>query len=81
MMNWWMMTTWLSIQIISTALAKNGWVGGTNIKGHLIKFNYSLTDALTFTFTAYINELINPNLNTGATRVNPKTMPCTSWPT
>ena len=49
----------------STALAKNGWVSGTNLKGHLVKFNYSLTDALTFSFTSYINDLINPNLNTG----------------
>ena len=49
----------------SIALAKNGWVGGTNIKGHLIKFDYSITDALTFSFTAYINELIDANLNTG----------------
>ena len=49
----------------STALAKNSWVGGTNIKGHLIKLNYSLTDALTFSLTTYINDLINPNLNTG----------------
>jgi hypothetical protein len=36
-------------------------VGGTNIKGHLIKFDYSIYDSLTFTFTGYINELIvNP---------------------
>jgi hypothetical protein len=33
--------------------------GGTDIKGHLIKFNYSIYDSLTFTFTAYINDLIN----------------------
>jgi hypothetical protein len=51
----------------STALAKNGWVSGTNVKGHLIKFNYSLTDSLTFSFTTYMNELIKPNLNTTAT--------------
>ena len=44
------------------APTKNGWVSGTNVKGHLIKFNYSLTDALTFSFTAYLNNLINPNL-------------------
>jgi hypothetical protein len=44
---------------------KTGWVGGTNIKGHLIRFDYSLTDALTFSFTAYINELINPQQNIG----------------
>jgi len=48
-----------------TLQPKTGWVGGTNIKGHLIRFNYSLTDALTFSFTAYINELINPNQNIG----------------
>jgi hypothetical protein len=48
----------------STALAKNSWVGGTNVKGHLVKLNYSLTDSLTFGFTAYINELIKPGLNT-----------------
>ena len=44
-------------------------VGGTNIKGHLIKFNYSIYDSLTFSFTAYINELINnplPGTQTGA---------------
>jgi hypothetical protein len=36
-------------------------VGGTNIKGHLVKFNYSIFDSLTFTFTCYINDLIiNP---------------------
>jgi hypothetical protein len=49
----------------STALAKNSWMSGTNMKGHLVKFNYSLTDALTFSLTTYINDLINPNLNTG----------------
>jgi hypothetical protein len=49
----------------STTLAKNGWVSGTNMKGHLVKFNYSLTDALTFSLTTYINDLINPNLNIG----------------
>jgi hypothetical protein len=43
-----------------------GYYGGTNIKGHLIKANYSITDSLTFTFTCYLNELINANLNTGA---------------
>jgi hypothetical protein len=44
-------------------------VGGTNIKGHLIKFNYSIYDSLTFSFTAYINDLINnpvPSKSTGA---------------
>ena len=39
---------------------KGGVFGGTNVKGHLVKFNYSLTDSLTLTFTAYINSLIKP---------------------
>ena len=35
--------------------------GGTGVQGHLIKFNYSIFDSLTFSFTAYINDLIvNP---------------------
>jgi hypothetical protein len=34
---------------------------GTNIKGHFIKLNYSLTDSLTFGFACYMNTLIkNP---------------------
>lgn len=47
----------------------NAAVGGTNIKGHLVKFNYMIFDSLTFTFTAYMNDLINnpvPNKSTGA---------------
>jgi hypothetical protein len=40
-----------------------GYFGGTNVKGHLIKANYSFTDGLTFTFTCFINDLISPNLN------------------
>ena len=50
-------------------LAANTAVGGTNIKGHLIKFNYSIFDSLTFTVTAYINDLITDPVagaNTGA---------------
>jgi hypothetical protein len=51
--------------------------GGTNIKGHLVRMDYSITDALTFTVTAYINQLINQpaqsspsvNLNSGAIHV------------
>ena len=40
-------------------------VGGTNIKGHLVKFDYSIYDSLTFSVTAYVNDLIaNPTPNT-----------------
>ena len=44
-----------------------GLAHGTNIKGHLVKLNYSITDALTFTLTGYFNELINggPSDNSG----------------
>lgn len=44
-------------------LGSNGYVGGTNIKGHFVKFNYSLTDSLTFSTTCYLNSLINPVVN------------------
>jgi hypothetical protein len=44
-----------------------GMYGGTNVKGHLIRADYSITDALTFTFTCYINQLINQSLSGGVT--------------
>jgi putative porin len=47
-----------------------GWFSGTNIKGHLIKANYSITDSLTFTFTCFLNQLISPNLNAPAGEPN-----------
>ena len=50
----------------NTAIAA---VGGTNIKGHMVKFDYSIFDSLTFSFTCYINDLIDnpvPNTKTGA---------------
>jgi len=40
-----------------------GVLGGTNIKGHLVRFNYSITDSLTFSLACYINDLINPAMN------------------
>ena len=36
-----------------------GTYGGTNVKGHLIKFDYSFTDSATFTVTCYVNNLIS----------------------
>lgn len=38
---------------------KTGFFGGTNIKGHLLILNYSLTDALSFVFTGYVNDLVD----------------------
>ncbi len=40
-----------------------GYFAGTNIKGHLVKFNYSITDSLTFSLTGYINDLIDTTLH------------------
>ncbi len=40
-----------------------GFVGGTDVKGHLIKFNYSVTDALMFSTTLFVNDLINNTVN------------------
>ena len=42
-----------------------GYFGGTNIKGHLFRFDYSFTDSLTFTTTCYLNSLINSTVNNG----------------
>ena len=36
-----------------------GYFGGTNMRGHMIKANYSFTDSFTFTATCFIDELIN----------------------
>jgi hypothetical protein len=40
---------------------KSGLSGGTNIKGHLVKLNYAITDSLTFGLTGFFNELIQPH--------------------
>jgi hypothetical protein len=42
-----------------------GAYSGTNLKGHMVRFNYSLTDSLTFTLTGYMTQLIN-----GPTTIN-----------
>jgi hypothetical protein len=47
-----------NVATLPTSSTAAGLVGGTGIKGHLIKANYSLTDALTFTFTCYLNDLV-----------------------
>jgi hypothetical protein len=53
-----------------TGSASFGWFSGTNIKGHLIKANYSITDSLTFTFTCFLNQLISSGLNAPAGEPN-----------
>ena len=46
--------------LTGSGITKGGMAGGTNIKGHMMKFDYSLTDSLTFSLTAYLNSLIIP---------------------
>ena len=36
-----------------------GYYGGTNVKGHMVKFNYSFTDSFTFSAACFINDLIS----------------------
>lgn len=36
-----------------------GAMGGTNVKGHMVKLNYSITDSLTLSLTGYVTDLIN----------------------
>ena len=43
----------------ANASMSKGWMAGTNIKGHLIKLNYSFTDSFTFSAACYLNDLIN----------------------
>jgi len=53
--------------------ATPSFLGGTNVKGHLVKFNYSVTDALTFSITCYVNDMVNPNISkAGTAGTNPK---------
>ena len=44
---------------VSNSSMSKGWVAGTNVKGHLIKLNYSFTDSFTFSATLFLNDLIN----------------------
>lgn len=45
--------------IENPSYAGYGLYGGTDVKGHLITFNYSFTDSLTFSLTCYVNNLIS----------------------
>ena len=48
-----------NVAAFPTSASAAGLASGTNIKGHMVKLDYSLTDALTFSFTCYVNDLIN----------------------
>lgn len=52
---------WWDQTVDDDFIAYNGGiVAGTNIKGHLVKATYSLTDSLSLGFTCYIDQLIHP---------------------
>ncbi|MGH7990600.1 MAG: putative porin, partial [Limisphaerales bacterium] len=58
-----------NIAFFPTSPTAGSAAGGTNIKGHLVAFNYSIFDSLTFSFTCYVNDLIDnpvPGAETGA---------------
>jgi hypothetical protein len=38
-----------------------GYRGGTNVKGHVVKLTYNLTDAMNFSFTYYLTQLVDPS--------------------
>ncbi len=45
--------------LFATSATAGTVVGGTNIKGGLVKANYSITDSLTFTFACFMNTVID----------------------
>ena len=47
-----------------------GAMSGTNIKGHMVKLNYSITDSLTFSITGYVTDLINNTVYNNVTEPN-----------
>ncbi|HZI32008.1 MAG TPA: putative porin [Candidatus Binatia bacterium] len=51
-----------------------GVYGGTNLKGHLVKLNYSITDYLTFTLTGYITDVINNKAYNNVSEPNSSTV-------
>ena len=55
-----------------------GYRGGTNVKGHFIQFQYSISDSLTFVFSYYLNTLIQPN-PVGSTSAGSHFMADLSW--
>ena len=58
-----------NVALFPTSATAGSAAGGTDIKGHLIKFDYLIFDSLTFSFTCYINDVVNNNI-AGATTVH-----------
>lgn len=51
-----------NIAFFATSATAGTAVGGTDVKGSLIKADYALTDGLMFSFTCYANSIINKNI-------------------
>ncbi|HTL72911.1 MAG TPA: putative porin [bacterium] len=51
-----------------------GVYGGTNLKGHQVKFNYSITDAVTFSLTGYLTQVINNQAYNNVSEPNSSTL-------
>ena len=47
--------------IPSQGTGGRGYRGGTNVRGHLVRVNYAITDSLMFSFNYYLNSLIHPS--------------------
>ena len=47
--------------IPSDGTGGRGYRGGTNVRGHLVRVNYAITDGLMFSFNYYLNSLIHPS--------------------
>src|SRR5581483_4272440 len=57
-----------NIALFASSATAGTAAGGTDIKGHQVKFDYLIFDSLTFSFTCYLNDVINKNV-AGATTV------------
>lgn len=51
-----------------------GYFGGTNVKGHLVKLNYSFTDSFSFACSFFMNDLINQTVYSNVTEPNSPTL-------
>jgi len=51
-----------------------GYFGGTNVKGHLVKLNYSFTDSFSFACSFFMNDLINQTVYSNVAEPNSPTL-------
>ena len=51
-----------------------GYFGGTNVKGHLVKLNYSFNDSFSFACSFFMNDLINQTVYSNVAEPNSPTL-------